>query len=249
MMQTEKTVLRSQAGGEIRPHATGKPIVAQADQALTLRESHGEPRVDSRLLAAHMSNTHKHVRELIEDYRKHFERFGVLRFETAKPHQGASGGRPERFAMLNEDQCYFLLTLIRNTDHVVDLKACLVLAFRDARANQVLRKEAYLPTYHALHDEVMALAQVAHAAGSETPEATFHMNINKLVNKVAGIEPGSRGTMTESKRLFVMNLQAVVRNALHAAIEAGENHKAAYQRAKSAAVEWAGTARRLMGVA
>lgn len=35
--------------------------------------------------------------------------------------------------MLNEDQCYFLLSLSRNTDKVVKLKVSLVLAFGEAR--------------------------------------------------------------------------------------------------------------------
>jgi phage antirepressor YoqD-like protein len=101
--------------------------------ALTLIESRGELRADSRVIANHLDNAHKSVRELIEGYLAHFEQFGILRFETAKPVPGTAGGRPERFALLNEDQCYFLLTLVRNNDHVVDLKARLVAAFRDAR--------------------------------------------------------------------------------------------------------------------
>ncbi|HDR9010647.1 TPA: hypothetical protein QDB08_003635 [Burkholderia vietnamiensis] len=34
--------------------------------ALTLHQSRGESRVDSRVLAEHLGNSHKHVRELLE---------------------------------------------------------------------------------------------------------------------------------------------------------------------------------------
>ncbi|WP_063899833.1 Rha family transcriptional regulator [Burkholderia ubonensis] len=105
------------------------------DIALPLHEQRGESRVDSRMLAQHLGNSPKHVRELIEKHSTHFERFGVLQFETAKPVPGSTGGRPERFALLSENQCYFLLSLSQNTERVVDLKARLVQAFADARRN------------------------------------------------------------------------------------------------------------------
>ena len=46
---------------------------------------------------------------------------------------GQHGGGDARFALLNEDQAFFLLSLSRNTDRVVELKANLIMAFREAR--------------------------------------------------------------------------------------------------------------------
>ena len=223
------------------------PTTTASDATLAVHQSRGEPRVDSRILSAHMGNTHEHLRELIEDYRQHFARFGVPRFETAKPLRGSIGGRPERFALLTEDQCYFLLTLVRNTDRVVDLKARLVLAFRKARERRSLTDTAYLPGYHALHDEVTALAQLAHNCGSVAGDEVFHWNADKLVNKAAGIREGMRDKLTDSQRLMVINLQAVIRNAIHAAIAAGADHKTAYQQAKDAAGSFASIAGHLLG--
>ncbi|MBN3788297.1 Rha family transcriptional regulator [Burkholderia sp. Ac-20353] len=231
--------------------ATPQSKAAQNDKpnnnALTLHESRGESRVDSRVIAAYLGQTHQHVRELIEDHRQHFERFGVLRFETGKPPRGSAGGRPERFALINEDQCYFLLSLSRNTERVVDLKARLVLAFREARERRNLADATYLPGYHALHDEVMALAKLAHDNGSMADDNVFHCNANKLVNTAAGISPGMRDRLTDSQRLMVINLQEVIRNAIRRAIAAGADHKAAYQQAKEAAASFASTAGRLLG--
>ncbi|MDL4860803.1 P63C domain-containing protein [Halomonas elongata] len=100
---------------------------------ITLTNIDSEPRADSRDLAARLGNKHRHSIELVDRYLEKFERFGVVRFETAKPEKGSLGGRPERYALLNEDQSYFLLSLSRNTETVVDLKADLVAAFRRAR--------------------------------------------------------------------------------------------------------------------
>ncbi len=100
---------------------------------ITLTQYNGEPCVDSRLLAEQLNNKHKNSMALIERYLAKFEAFGVVPFQTEKPLAGTAGGRPERFALLNEDQAFFLLALSRNNDRVVDLKADLIMAFREAR--------------------------------------------------------------------------------------------------------------------
>ena len=100
---------------------------------ITLTQYSGEARVDSRLLAEQLNNKHKNSMALIERYLVKFEAFGVVPFQTDKPLAGTAGGRPERFALLNEDQAFFLLALSRNNDRVVDLKADLIMAFREAR--------------------------------------------------------------------------------------------------------------------
>lgn len=100
---------------------------------ITLTEYKGEPRVDSRLLAEQLDNKHKNSMALIERYLGKFQEFGVVPFQTEKPLAGTAGGRPERFALLNEDQAFFLLALSRNSDRVVGLKADLIMAFREAR--------------------------------------------------------------------------------------------------------------------
>lgn len=100
---------------------------------LTLAVVDGEPRIDSRLVATELGVDHKNTRELVDNYLTHFEELGVLPFETAKPLHGSAGGRPEKFYLLNEDQTYFLMTLVRNTDEAVALKKRLVKAFAQFR--------------------------------------------------------------------------------------------------------------------
>ncbi len=91
------------------------------------------PRVDSRTIAHQLGTDHRSSFRLITRYESSFQQLGLLRFEIAKPVQGTAGGRPQSYALLNEDQCYLLLSLSRNTQRVVDLKVKLVQAFSEAR--------------------------------------------------------------------------------------------------------------------
>src|SRR5690606_22397567 len=103
-----------------------------------------EPRVDSRLLAQHMGRQHRAVMVLIDRYADHFRRFGHLTFEMSRGDRAQGGGTPLSYALLNEDQSYFLLTLVRNSERVVDLKARLVMAFREVRQREDIHRTEYL---------------------------------------------------------------------------------------------------------
>ena len=153
--------------------------------AFTLTTLKAEPRVDSRLLAKQMHKQHRSLFKLVKDYRADFERLGKVRFETgASP--GSKTGQTERFALLNEDQSYLLLTYTRNTARTRELKVKLVKAFGEARRAAGQHQTEYLPTYHQLHDELHALA-----AGSVN-ERFVHMNVNRLINQVVGLDAGQR---------------------------------------------------------
>ena len=93
-----------------------------------------EPRVDSRQLAEQLGNQHKNALALIERYTDKFKEFGLLAFQTeAVKAPGQRGTKHLKYALLNEDQAFLLLSLSRNTDRVVELKASLIMAFREAR--------------------------------------------------------------------------------------------------------------------
>ena len=155
---------------------------------------------------------------------------GVFRFQIGKPPAGSSGGRPEKYAFLNEDQTYLLLTYSRNTTTVRALKVRLVKAFREARHANELAVE-YLPTYRALHDEIHALAK-------HSPNEKFmHMNVNKLVNKAAGVGPGQRVRLDVPHRSILIAAQFVASTALRGA----SDHREGYVQAKDA-LERFGTA-------
>lgn len=183
-----------------------------------------EPRIDSRLLAQQLRRPHYGVFELVRDYQGDFEELGVVRFQTWKPLPGSKGGRPERFALLNENQAYLLLTYSRNTARVRALKIKLILSFDAARRAAAMRQTEYLPTYHALHDRIHALA-----AGSPN-ERFIHMNVNRLVNKAVGLKAGQRPLAPLPQQALLVVAQHVATQALQQA----DSHHDGYEVAKSA---------------
>ena len=187
---------------------------------LPLVTKKAEPRIDSRLLAQHLGNKHENVMQLLRDYRADFEPFGILRFETGEI---TGRGQPVKFALLNEDQAYLLLAYSRNTAKVRALKVKLVLAFGEARRAAELTAE-YLPTYHGLHDQLHTLA-----AGSPN-ERWAHANLNKLVNKAAGIEAGQRPAAGVPQKAMLIAAQHIATQAMQGAT----NHHEGYARAKTA---------------
>ncbi|THG83904.1 hypothetical protein E5198_06300 [Pseudomonas sp. A-1] len=206
---------------------------------ITLTTYKGEPRVDSRLIAEQLGNQHENTYDLVKRYAEDFRQFGILRFETGEI---TGRGQPEQYALLNEDQCYLLLTYSRNTPRARALKINLVKAFREARDRASVSDAQYLPLYHSMHAEVAALAQRAKECGSSTPEHLFHINANKALNKAMGIASGERGTLTIEQRLILTTLQAVYRRHLHDSLERGDDHREAGRKAKGAVLAYMATA-------
>lgn len=194
-----------------------------AQKSMALQVTHGEARADSRLIAIELQNQHRPVMALIDKYLPKFESFGKVTFQKA-PSADSKTGQRERFALLNEDQCFFLLSLSRNTDHVVDLKVKLVRAFADARRAAVLHGVEYLPGYHDLHAQIHVLA------AKSSNERFVHLNVNRLINKTAGIGPGQRSGLPLRAQSLVCVAQAVAAQAMRAA----QDHHDGYARAKAA---------------
>lgn len=188
-------------------------IVTTSDN-LQLIQHKDEMLVDSRLIAQHLEVTHKHTFEMIKNYLEDFEQFGILRFQTEEIN---GRGQPEKYALLNEDQCYLLLSYSRNTKRVRDLKINLVKAFREARQSIDITKREYLPTYHALHDGIHALAS------QSSNERLVHMNFNKLINRTVGIPSGSRDHLNMAQRSMLVVAQAVAVNATTGATDHRES--------------------------
>ena len=141
-----------------------------------------EPRIDSRLLAQSFGREHRAQIALIDKHLHRFKSFGKVLFQKA-PSGGSATGQRERYALLNESQCYLLLTFTRNTDLIADLKVNLVRAFEEARLAAELKAE-YLPAYRDMHDQLIRF----HDGSSK--DRFLHMNINKLVNAAAHIKVG-----------------------------------------------------------
>ncbi|MGZ8219514.1 JAB domain-containing protein [Methylomagnum sp.] len=207
-------------------------------QVIELHQVKGEARIDSRIIAEELGNIHIEMLDLVQRYQTDFEEFGVIRFQTQKPPKGSKGGRPERFALLTEDQAYLLLTYARNTPEARRLKVKLVKAFSRYRDGKQVAAE-YLPLYHTLHQGVKALAVRAHEAGSTTPEEFFHVNVNRLINRAFGVESGARGGLSPTLRVMMAAAQAIATETLDKALGEGLDHRAAYARVKESVERYA----------
>lgn len=191
--------------------------------AVIILTGQGMPRVDSRLLAQHMGTKHRSTFKLIAEHQQDFEAFGKVRFEIAAL-LGSVTGQKERFALLNEEQAHLLLTYSRNTATVRALKVKLVKAFSAARKAAEQHATEYLPSYHLAHDALKGLAP------DPQRQQYLHMNVNKLLNKVAGIESGKRGVAP----LGSMALLTVGQMLTAQAAAGAGDHKTAYGRIKDA---------------
>ena len=175
-----------------------------------------ERRADTRLLAKHLGNQHKNVFELVKNYRADFEQFGILRFQTEEIE---GRGQPEKFALLNEDQAYLLLTYSRNTTKVRALKVKMVKAFAEVRRAAEVRQVEYLPAYHQLHDAIKV------AANGSPNERFIHMNANKALNQLAGVESGQRAGAGSLQQSILAVGSALAAQALQNATDGHGLHK------------------------
>ena len=174
-----------------------------------------ERRADTRLLAKHLGNQHKNVFELVKNYKADFEQLGKVTFQT----EALPSGQLEKFALLNEDQAYLLLTYSRNSAKVRALKVKMAKAFAEARRAAVVRQVEYLPAYHQLHDAIKR------AANGSPNERFIHMNANKALNQLAGVESGQRAGAGSLQQSILAVGSALAAQALQNATDGHGLHK------------------------
>lgn len=193
------------------------PAIETDDTSIQLTQG-DDPRADSRNLAARLGIEHESVIRTLNKYPGDFRVFGILRFEIGEIE---GRGQPEKFALLNEDQAYLLLTYSKNTERVRETKIALVMAFRKARLAADITKAEYLPTYHDLHGRIGLLA-----AGSRNARFV-HMNMNRLLNQAVGIGAGERGRLDLPHRSLMVVAQSVATSAMRGAADHHDGYRAA----------------------
>jgi phage regulator Rha-like protein len=176
-----------------------------------------ELRIDSRLLAGQLDHRHRTIFASITKYQKELASLSLMRFETeAVKVEGERGYKIQKFALLTEDQCYFVLTLMRNNPNVVALKLKLVKAFRDARKQIANRDMARLSGKQVRRDETDAikeLVEYATANGSKNAQF-FYPNITIMTNKVIGIDKGQRDTLDTRQLCVLQMIETSIRIAI-----------------------------------
>lgn len=105
----------------------GFPLVTSID---------GEARASTEVIARGVGLQHKNVMELVRRYEAQLGRFGKVAFQTRLNRRGT----PTAFALLNEAQASAVLTLMRNTEKVVEFKFSLIREFFRMR-DELQRRE------------------------------------------------------------------------------------------------------------
>lgn len=197
--------------------------------------SANELRTDSRDLASLLDHRHRTIFESITKYATELSELGTLPFETERLKTDHLGEREHKFVMLNEDQCYFVLTLMRNNAHVVKSKLQLVKAFRDARSQLAMRDIARVDGKQVRKLETKAisdLVEYAKAKGSKSAEK-YYMQITKMTNSMLGISAGDRDSLDARSLGDIAVMEKIVANAVSDGINAGLEYKDIFQLAKN----------------
>lgn len=133
----------------------GFPLVTAID---------GEPVASTAVIAAGMGQGHASVIRLTRRHAARLERFGRVRFEI-QPFATRGGKQRREVAMLNERQAALLISLMRNTDEVIDFKVNLIEAFYRMREELGRREMSLYQQLQALVAEEVS-TQVRASFGS-----------------------------------------------------------------------------------
>jgi len=194
-----------------------------------------EPRIDSRLLAPELNHRHRTIFENILKYKDQFKTLGLLPFKTeAVSNEDARGVKYQKFALLNEGQCYFLLTLMRNNDVIVEKKAKLVQAFLQAKDQLVLHELARIEgkaVRRTETDAIKSLVEYASAKGSSNANM-YYANITRMTNNLLGIEAGKRDQLDHKTLQQIKVAETIVEMAIRDGLKAELPYKEIYKLCK-----------------
>ncbi len=184
----------------------------------TLVETKGQQIWTTSLIVAEGCELeHASVILQVRKYKGDFEELGPLafQFDVAKRKQG--GGTPTEYAILNEDQATYLITLFRNTPIVRRFKLNLVKAFRAAiNELQRIRQQQFNLDWQQqrlesriefrLMNETLKIARAEQ--GKETT-AHHYTNEARLINGVlTGLHaPVDRATLTTQELALLAKLE------------------------------------------
>ena len=188
---------------------------------------------DSKVIAEGTGNKHKNVKELIVKYQAEMMEFGTLSVLNVE----STGGRPEQYYQLNEEQATFLITLLRNSTRVVAFKKELVRQFYEMRrfilerqtSTWVETRQQGRLSRKAETDAIKQLIEYAKIQGSEHAEMLY-VTYSKLANKMAGIKKRDEATVSQLNNLSLM--ENIILNCIQNGILMEKHYKDIYQDCK-----------------
>ncbi len=211
------------------------------------------PITTSKIISMGVNVKHKNVIELIERHKQRIEKLrGVLPFQTEKPKKGSKGGRPESYYLLNELQATFLITLMKNSDIVLDFKENLVKQFilqkqwileqKTQKQNQQYietRNQSKIGRKHET-DIIKIFVEYAKKQGSKSADK-YYMAISKMENQAFFILkekfPNVREILNIQQLSKIIVADMIVKTAIIEGMEKEMKYKDIFQLAKKRVVE------------
>ena len=200
----------------------------------------GSPVTTTLIIANGVGNQHKNVMQLL---RAHKNRKILSTFETAKV---SNGGRPVEFAYLTEKQATFLITLMKNTDIVLDFKETLVDSFYEMRnqlTDKKIAREDGKRIYRQKTDVIKQFVEYASSQGSKSASHYFS-NLAQMENRAMFIfekkYKNMREVLTIKQLMQVSTADFIIEKALTDGMEQGIGYKECYALAKERIIEFVG---------
>lgn len=195
---------------------------------------------DSMAIANGADLEHRSIIRMVEKHQNRISKMGNIRFVDLKS-VNPNGGRPTRIALLNESQATFLLTLLQNTEPVIEFKFNLTNEFIRQRRFILERQtaewqQARITGKQVRHDEtdmiLTKLIPLAESQGSTNP-GKLYMVYSKLINEVLGIEPGQRDSLGLAHIETIKFLERAIENIISIEVDKGTHYKEIYQVCKA----------------
>lgn len=188
---------------------------------------------DSMVIAEGTGNKHKNVKELILKYQNEMREFGTLSVLNGE----STGGRPEQYYLLNEEQATFLMTLLRNSPKVVAFKKELVRQFYKMRL--FIKEKTSEPwitsrrigklTRKSETDVIKEFVEYARTQGS-TNAARYYTNFSKLAKDITGIQNRDTATIAQLNQLDMV--ERIILGVVRDGMITGVYYKQIYQNCK-----------------
>ena len=208
-----------------------------------------EPMTSSLIVAEGMKLEHRAVMVLVDKYKTNLEEFGTFAFEMRK-----SKGRPVRIAWLNEGQFVFLVTLMRNSDVVIQFKQELTKEFFKQRkviaqllaqrqnAEWLEERSRGKLSRRQETDSIKEFVEYAKAQGSESAKFYYPL-ITNMENKALFIleqrYPNVREVLSGQQLQIIAIADLTVKRALENGMEQKMPYREIYEMAKSRIMEFA----------
>lgn len=176
--------------------------------------------------------------KLKESIRKHEVKLRKLGQLSTSYGGESTGGRRLEVYDLNEQQATFLITLLKNTEKVVDFKLELVRQFYEMRRFILERQsnEWIATRYHgkltrkAETDTIQKLVEYAKGQGSEHADMLY-VTYSKLANGIAGIKKRDDATISQLNSLELV--ENIILHVIEAGIMRDKHYKEIYKDCKA----------------